>query len=586
MGYSFIERLPIWRERVKVLEFLKRNSRAVIKSPTGTGKSLLLPIFAKTLYPEARIYVVEPRRIAATSLARTVRDQLGEDAGYQIRFEQDPKTQILYLTDGIAIRKLDIINSDDVVILDEFHERRIQYDTILALLLKKNHQRIIVTSATIELDILGFSAFELKVPKMYPVETKEVRVNSLNLDEVVNQIKSHWISARRMLVFLPGIQEISYVEKEIVRSLGVELEPRRVAIAHSTAGSADIEEIIFGDQPALILATNIAETSITPNDLDLVISSGYHRIMEFKDGIEALVTRSVPKSSFSQQGGRVGRTKPGIHVRLTTDNHPEYLTPEILRTNPASILLTLAELGIDWEQLQWIDSPNPELMGRAEKLLRYMNAIESRTQITEIGKFINGIGVDPEIGYLIWNYREDPDKLNVVLLLSSIFVDGDRIFVRPRDKQMEADAAKKSFEIGYSDWLTAINVLYRADRIFKINGYEGLRDWCYENFVRFTAVWDALREFRRLTSKFKLQPNIFVPDKEIVDEIANSTLFPEATRYWRWEYDVRLRWDEDFGASAYIHPSSAAFGYRHEKIKIIKLRQTTKNWMVLVHPIL
>ena len=580
---NFVLDLPV----SKLLQQLKPAlpSRLLVKSETGTGKTLGLPVYFLDQV-KGRIYVVEPRRIAAIQPSELLK-RLGYPSGHQVRFESDPGTKILYLTDGIFIRKLNSVSPDDLVILDEFHERRILYDAIFSLL--SDHPNLIVTSATIDTSKFesDFDVIELPAPRLHPVITRQLRISeSSYLSKVIDEIVSAARKHNRILVFLPGMREIKEVEVELVkRAQQGDFEPKPIVILHSSIDPRSYLPYITEPKPAIMLATNIAETSITPVDLDVVVSSGMMRLSRIRDGFEVLETEPVPESSFQQQGGRVGRTKPGVHVQLRFEEHPQYLEPEILRTSLESVYLALAYYGIDPRELKWIDDPGAEKWAEARQRLLDLELITESGTITEMGAKVHRLGLDPELGRLLLEFEDQPEVLKNAVTLIPILPELTRLFVRPKDKTYQADSSRAKWaSISYgSDWVAAMKIFVDFWTIWNESGKQYAYTWAYNGFIRFSALRDALFMFERLSKIFGVKEPA-EPNLSALYDIAEAGI--RLGIFWKLEHYSRfvfLASKGEIGKGCYIFPGSLAFHYRRPNGVAVKVFTTSKTWAHGVH---
>ena len=408
--------LPIQQQAGAIAEAAARSRRLIISSPPGSGKSTKVPqILLDACGLKGRVVVLEPRRLAARMLAdRVARERggaAGGEVGYRVRFEDrtGPKTRIVFETEGILLRELvsdPQLKKYSAIVLDEFHERHIHADITLAACLAlqagpRPDLLVVVMSAT--LDEAKLAAYlapcrtVLAEGRAYPVTVAYCGPETAKLPpweaaartcaQVTAQVKEG-----HTLIFMPGAYEINRTASELagnplfaafsVRPLHGEMRPQDQDAAVAPCA-----------QRKLIIATNIAETSLTIDGVTAVVDSGLARIARFDGarGINTLFTENIAAPSAEQRAGRAGRTAPGVCARLWTERdnagRPPALEPEILRLDVAEALLTLKASGFkDFSSLRWLDPPAPEDAERAARLLRDLGAADSAGALTAEGR--------------------------------------------------------------------------------------------------------------------------------------------------------------------------------------------------------
>jgi ATP-dependent helicase HrpB len=410
------QELPIVRSADQILKAAVKSRRLVVSSPPGSGKSTKVPqLLLDGLKLTGRIAVLEPRRLAARMLADRVAKErggaAGGEVGYRVRFEDrtGPKTRVVFETEGILLRELvsdPHLKKYSAIILDEFHERHIHGDITLAacLALQRGPRPdllVVVMSAT--LDEKALAAYlapcetVLAEGTVYPVRTLYCGPETARLPpwEAAARTCAQVLPAVKEghgLVFMPGAYEITRTAAELakfpalagfaVKPLHGELPPREQDAAVAPSGGRKI-----------IVATNIAETSLTIDGVTAVIDSGLARIARYDGarGINTLFTENIPASSAAQRAGRAGRTAPGVCARLWTEREnagrPAALEPEILRLDVSEALLTLKACGFaGFGALRWLDPPAPQDALRAETLLRELGAADKDGRLTPVGR--------------------------------------------------------------------------------------------------------------------------------------------------------------------------------------------------------
>src|SRR5208337_2517337 len=398
-------RYPIDDILPELKEAVLKNPSVVLHAPPGAGKTTRVPLVLLDVLPpeRGRIIVLEPRRIAAVSaarwMARTLGQQAGETVGYSIRFESrvSSSTRIEVVTEGILTRRIQTdpgLKGVAMVIFDEFHERSLHADLALALCLDirsslREDLKLLVMSATLECGpisaLLGGAPVITSGGKIFPVGERYIAARSdMLLTELVAGAVSAALSEASgdILVFLPGAGEIRACARAL-QSLAV-LRRDGVSI-YSLYGDLPFEEqeraILPSPERKIVLATNIAETSLTIEGVGVVIDSGLTRRLQYdpSTGINRLMTASVSKASAEQRKGRAGRTGPGICYRLysryTFQSMVPFTPPEILVTDLSSLVLELAAWGVkDPLELKWLDPPPAASWDASVHLLNDMGA--------------------------------------------------------------------------------------------------------------------------------------------------------------------------------------------------------------------
>jgi ATP-dependent helicase HrpB len=398
--------LPIWQVHDPIVNAMRAGNRLVLVAPTGSGKTTQVPqmLLDSGLF-QGRIVVLQPRRVAARTVAARVawerQVKLGTEVGYQIRFEDRTSlgTRICFVTEGILLRWLQEdphLGGIDAILFDEFHERNLLSDVALALAkrlqdTRRSGLRLIVMSATLEAEpvakYLGDCPVLISEGKAFPVEIRHIashdeRPVSEQAADIVTQTVASG-GPGDILVFMPGMGEINATISACRAAGG----PERLALI-PLHGELPPEEQDVAFAPnrlrKVVVATNVAETSVTIDGIVHVIDSGLARVARYdaERGIGTLFIEPISRASAEQRAGRAGRTAPGVCHRLWTEsghlNRPERNTPEIQRSDLAEVALLLHSLGItDATHFDWLDCPDPQAVGRAEQLLRTLGALGS-----------------------------------------------------------------------------------------------------------------------------------------------------------------------------------------------------------------
>ncbi len=438
------------------------QGRLLLKAPTGSGKSTTVPGMVRGEC-EGQVVVVQPRRMAARLLAEFVAKQmgtpLGKGVGYSVRFENQsgPETEILFVTDGVLQRILlddPELSGVGAVIFDEFHERRLSSDLSLARVLDLQESvrpdlRVVVMSATLETGGLKDYLEPCKLVeaggRMFPVKIMhrgegQVGRRGLNRheevwDRVATAVKAEareLIAGDRILVFLPGMYEIRKSQSLLENAAalkGWEVCPLYSALSPTAQRSA----LKMDGSKRIILATNVAETSVTIEGVKAVVDSGLVRQSSYDvaRGFDSLGVVKIARAAADQRAGRAGRTGPGRCVRLWSEsdhrNRKEFETPEVRRVDLADAILFLKRLGVDEiTGFRWLDQPENERRLDAEKLLTCLGALDSGGRLMEVGKQMAALPLHPRLAALV---LQGGDCLGEVLFVAAA-VQGEGVFKR------------------------------------------------------------------------------------------------------------------------------------------------------------
>lgn len=424
-----LSHLPIQAVMPALLEAVREHSQIILKAATGAGKSTHFPMqLLRQSWVEGRIVMLEPRRLAAKNIAHYIAGQLGESVGesvgYRIRGESkvSAKTKLEIVTEGIMTR---LIQSDpeltgiDIILFDEFHERSIHADTALAFGLDvqnalRDDLKIIVMSATLDhaslQQLLPDARYVESQGRQFPVDIRyvPVGVNEYYLNQMAKQIErlihSHDGS---LLAFLPGVSAIRQLEQRLshlpstIQCLPLygqlPFDRQQAAIAPSPKGVQKI-----------VLATNIAETSLTIEGITMVVDSGLERVARFdlRSGITHLEQVRIAQSSAEQRTGRAGRIEAGYCVRLYSEaqfqGSEKVPEPEILHSDLSALSLELIQWGAsDPNQLAWLDVPPPSALSQAQQLLQRLGLIDAHCQPTLLGKASQKLGTEPRFSAML-----------------------------------------------------------------------------------------------------------------------------------------------------------------------------------------
>ena len=469
--------LPINNVLADIKEKLTTHNRLVLQAPPGAGKTTAVPIalLDQNWLGDRQIIMLEPRRLAARNaaarMAFLLNEKVGETVGYQIRQDNcfSDKTKILVVTEGILTRKLQAdpeLKKTALVIFDEFHERSLHADLSLALCCQsqqilREDLKILVMSATLNTDavatLLGNAPIIQSEGRSFPVENIYLdKVNSQNNTNPQQQLMinltntvSKFIHEHEgnCLVFLPGVKEINQLSKQIKQILDSEsIKNILIAPLHGSLNKQQQDLAIASPKEKairkIVLATNIAETSITIEGISCVIDSGLERMLDYNpaSGMNRLKTNTISQDSAVQRSGRAGRLSAGVCYRLwTAEQQPRLLkhaSAEILHSDLSSLVLELANWGVTQvDELQWIDLPPISATEQAKTLLQQLSAINEHGKITEHGRDMLRLGTHPRLAHMMLSALQ-LDQAYHACLIASLLTEKD-IFLANADKSAD-----------------------------------------------------------------------------------------------------------------------------------------------------
>ncbi len=535
------KKLPIYDLRTELADVLEAENRIIIEAPTGSGKSTQVPQIVLDCgnAGPGEVVVLQPRRLAARLLARRVAFEryapLGGEVGYQVRMENhvSEKTQIRYVTEGILLRQFlsdPELRGISTIIFDEFHERHIYGDITLARALRLQKMRpdlkVIVMSATLDAGPLReylAPCKELKSEgRMFPVEInyapkridfRHHPVWDAAADAFERAIESG--AEGDVLVFMPGGYEISRTV-EAIRSRKC---ARAFAVMplHGELSARDQDAAVGEcDQRKVVVATNVAETSITIDGIRIVIDSGLARIARYDPnrGIDTLLVERISRAATDQRTGRAGRTAPGTCHRLWTEQEhvarPMQELPEILRHDLAEVVLTLKAGGIDdVENFEWLEKPNPQSLVQTLTLLRDLGAIDHDGKLTAIGKKMVSFPMHPRYARMLLA-GEQYECVRQACLIAAL-TQGRSILQRNKGKETRDHRDDLLGEDGVSDFKRLMRAWVFADK----NHYSA--DACRKLGVNGAAarqVKPLYEHFLKISGKEGLKVNTRAPNDE------------------------------------------------------------------------
>jgi len=579
--------LPIFEKTDKLIELLRNNQVVIVAGETGCGKTTQLPkICVKAgLGTRGKIAHTQPRRVAATSVAARIASELksplGEFVGYSVRFsdKSSQNTRIKLMTDGILLSELQsdpMLSQYEVIIIDEAHERSLNIDFLLGflkrLVKKRKELKIIVTSATI--DPQSFSDYFDKAPillvegRTYPVEVRYQPIE--NIDETgatdpiligVRDAVDSCIaeSTGDILIFSHGESEIKNVANYLKQQ---KLSQTEILPLYARLGIKEQQSIFASSSKRkIIIATNVAETSLTIPKIVFVIDIGTARISRYsqRNKIQQLPIEKISQASAEQRKGRCGRICPGVCIRLYSQDdfnlRSEYTSAEIKRTNLSSVVLRLKAMKVDnVEMFPFIESPDERQWKVAFNLLFELGAMDEKRDITAIGQQMAHLPLDPQLARILLD--KNLTAVNEMLVVSS-FLSVRDVRMRPHDKQQKSDQLHARYREPSSDVLTILKLWFFLQTQRDELSSSGFRRWCQKNMINFVAwlewrnIYFQIKEnIASLDIKMNSQPaSAEDVHRSLICGFVSHILMKTQERYFQGARGIKV----------WLHPSSIMF---------------------------
>uniref|UniRef100_A0A0W0F2G2 Pre-mRNA-splicing factor ATP-dependent RNA helicase PRP16 n=1 Tax=Moniliophthora roreri TaxID=221103 RepID=A0A0W0F2G2_MONRR len=604
------EYLPAFACREDLMKVLRDNQVVIVVGETGSGKTTQL---AQFLYEDGYcqhgiIGCTQPRRVAAMSVAKRVSEEmeckLGSLVGYAIRFEDctSAETKIKYMTDGVLLRES--LNEGDldrysIIILDEAHERSLSTDVLMGLLRKilsrRRDLKLVVTSATMNAE--KFSKFYGNAPcftipgRTFPVEIFHSKSPCEDyVDSAVKQVLQIHLSLPPgdILVFMTGQEDIEVTCQVVQERLDLLDDPALLAVLPIYSQMpADLQAKIFeatsDGRRKVIVATNIAETSLTVDGILYVVDAGYSKLKVYnpKVGMDALQITPISQANAGQRTGRAGRTGSGYCYRLYTEmayrnEMFENTIPEIQRTNLANTVLLLKSLGVkNLLEFDFMDPPPQANILNSMYQLWVLGALDNVGDLTTVGRKMSEFPMEPSMAKMLIasvEYKCSAEMLTIVSMLSV-----PSVFYRPKERMEEADAAREKFNVPESDHLTLLNVFNQ----WKSHGFRD--EWAMRHFLHPKLLRKA-REVRvQLEDIMKFQKMEIISagtDFDIIRKAITAGYFHQAARVKGIGEFVNIR----SGLPTHLHPTSALYGLGYTPTYVVyhELILTSKEYMTQV----
>ncbi|KAK6084912.1 helicase associated domain-containing protein [Seiridium cupressi] len=616
--------LPIAKHRDSLLYLIETNQVTIVVGQTGSGKTTQIPQFlAQAGWCEDGkvVGVTQPRRVAATTVAIRVAEEvgceLGTEVGYSIRFEDvtSAATKIKFLTDGLLIREAlvdPLLSRYSVIMVDEAHERSISTDILLGLLKKilrrRPELRVIISSATLQAeDFLAFfsdtseekassGTSNGRAGSIISLEGRTYPIDILYLEVPTEDYVERAISTvfdihtkepdGDILVFLTGREEIDNAV-EAISERAAELPPggNSILVLPLYAGlSTEQHMYVFDEAPEntrkVIVSTNIAEASVTIDGIVYVVDSGFVKLRAFdpKTGIETLTATPVSKASASQRAGRAGRTRTGKCFRLYTEEHfqalPDANVPEIQRSDLAPFVLQLKALGIDnVVRFDYLTPPPAELLIKATELLFSLGALDNYAKLTRpLGMRMAELAVEPMMAKTLLSAASF-GCLSEILTIAAMTSLGGSVWIQRDGEKKQVESARRRFAAEEGDHLTLLNVY----QTFITRGKKEAK-FCYENQLNFKAMSRAVSirtQLKRYLERFGIT----------IDETIKTSAASKGEQIRRcltagyFAHAAKMQPDGSFrnvegGTVLHAHPSSLMFNRKAEWVVFHEVMET------------
>ncbi len=520
---SYPEQLPVVARKDEIMRAIAENQVVVVAGETGSGKTTQLPKICLELGRgrDKRIGHTQPRRIAARAVSSRIAEELGTEVGglvgYQVRFNDQvsEQTAVKVMTDGILLTELTRdrqLNAYDTLIIDEAHERSLNIDFILGylkrLLPKRPDLKIIITSATI--DVERFSKHFNDAPiievsgRTYPVDVHYLdavedrdRGVQRQVSELVDEIEAQKYGPRGdVLIFCPGERQIRDLAKTLRGRDRIQVLPLYARLSNAEQNRVFSRS---GSGMRVVLATNVAETSLTVPGIRYVIDPGDARVSRYshRSGLQRLPIEPISQASANQRKGRCGRVAEGVCFRLYSEqdflSRPEFTDAEILRTNLASVILRMLELGLgDVRQFPFVDPPETKMVRDGFRLLTELGAVGTDAKLTQLGRAMAKLPVDPKLSRILLDAASRDCLHEALIIVSALSVQDPR--ERPQEKRAQADQQHARFNNAKSDFVAWVNLWQYVEEQRQALSQNQLRKLCEREFLSYLRI----REWREV----------------------------------------------------------------------------------------
>src|SRR6266571_1664139 len=525
---DFPPELPICARREEIAKAISSNQVVIVCGETGSGKTTQLPKICLEIGRgiNGLIGHTQPRRIAARAtasrVAQELKTELGGAVGYKIRFTDKvgPRSYIKIMTDGILLAETQgdrELRQYDTLIIDEAHERSLNIDFLLGyvgqLLPRRPDLKLIITSATI--DAGRFSKHFDNAPvievsgRLHPVEIRyrpiDADEGNRDLDQAISDAMDELalLGQGDALVFLPGEREI----REAAEALRKHHLTHTEILSLFARLSVSEQERVFNPHAGrrIVLATNVAETSLTVPGIRYVVDTGLARVKRYsyRNKVEQLRVENISQAAAKQRAGRCGRVASGVCIRLYGESdfnlRPAFTDPEVLRSSLANVILRMKSLGLgEIEEFPFIDPPASKAIQDGYALLAELGAVDEAKDLTETGRQLAKLPVDPRIGRMVLAARSENALREVLIIAAGLSVQDPR--QRPSERAAAADEAQKRFDDEKSDFLSWLKVWkFFEEALAHKKSNRKLQEICSENFLSF----NRMREWRDIHGQLK-----------------------------------------------------------------------------------
>ncbi|NOH28777.1 ATP-dependent RNA helicase HrpA [Vibrio mediterranei] len=608
---NYPEQLPVSQKKDEIAKAIENNQVVIVAGETGSGKTTQLPKICSEL-GRGQLGLIghtQPRRLAARSVANRIAEEmetsLGEFVGYKVRFNDQisENTQVKLMTDGILLAEIQhdrFLNQYDTIIIDEAHERSLNIDFILGylreLLPKRPDLKIIITSATIDPE--RFSKHFNDAPiievsgRTYPVETR-YRPLSGDDDGDRDQLEGIFEAVDELcdeglgdiLIFMNGEREIRDTADALTKR---NLRDTEIVPLYARLSAGEQNKIF---QPhagrRIVLATNVAETSLTVPGIKYVIDPGTARISRYsyRTKVQRLPIEPVSQASANQRKGRCGRVEEGICIRLYSEedfeSRPEFTDPEILRTNLASVILQMTALGLgDIEAFPFVEAPDKRNIQDGVRLLEELGAINDKAKdpkkrLTPIGRKLARLPIDPRLARMVIEAPRLGCLKEVMVIASALSIQDPR--ERPSDKQQSSDDKHKRFFDKESDFLTFVNLWDYIQKQQKALSGNQFRKQCKQDYLNYLRVreWQDVyfqihQAMREMDEKLNQEPGSYqsVHTALVVGLLSHIGVKDQEKNEYQGARNARF----------HIFPASGLFKKQPKWIMSAELVETSKLW--------
>ncbi|MGW8883484.1 ATP-dependent RNA helicase HrpA [Streptomyces sp. NPDC055749] len=611
---SYPEQLPVSQKKDEILEAIRDHQVVIVAGETGSGKTTQIPKICMELGRGVRGMIghTQPRRIAARTVAERIAEELdtplGEAVGWKVRFTDQVNpdaTFVKLMTDGILLAEIQTdreLLAYDTIIIDEAHERSLNIDFLLGylarLLPKRPDLKVVITSATIDPERFARHFGEAPIVEVsgrtYPVEVRyrpllEEDSEDSDRDQItaicdaVDELHSE--PHGDVLVFLSGEREIrdtaDALNKRNLRH--TEVLPLYARLSHAE------QHRVFQRHTGrrIVLATNVAETSLTVPGIKYVIDPGNARISRYshRTKVQRLPIERISQASANQRKGRCGRTSDGICIRLYSEDdfvsRPEFTDPEILRTNLASVILQMTAAGLgEIEKFPFIDPPDHRNIRDGVQLLQELGALDPnekdpKKRLTPLGRKLSQLPVDPRLARMVVEAERNGCAREVMVIAAALSIQDPR--ERPSEKQTQADQQHARFKDETSDFLAYLNLWRYVREQQKERGSSSFRRMCKQEYLNFLRIreWQDIYSQLRTVAK---QMGIEVKESDAPEQSVHTSLLAGLLSHIGLKDTEKNEYVGARNAKFAIFPGSALFKKQPRFVMSAELVETSRLW--------